>query len=123
MDTKTIIAAITFTAIAGSGTLLPTQANAAKDSAATETPSAPASQGAPASGGDVHSEHEAAKASGKKIGAHSMIGTVEDIDTETGMVNLKTPEGPLTLHFPPKSLAQLKKGDRMRVNLSFNTIK
>lgn len=123
MDMKTIIAAITFTAIAGSGTLLPMHANAVQDGAATENRSAPASQGAPASGGDVHSEHGAAKASGKKIGAHSMTGTVEDIDTETGMVNLKTPEGPLTLHFPPKSLAQLKKGDRMQVNLSFNTIK
>ena len=60
-----------------------------------------------------------APAKGKATGMHSMIGEVEDLDKETGMLELNTAEGPLKLHFPPKSLARIKKGDELQIHLGF----
>lgn len=55
-------------------------------------------------------------------GKHSMMGTVQDIDRQKGLVTLSTAPGPLKLHFPPGSLQKLKKGDRIQVNLSFTAV-
>ena len=59
---------------------------------------------------------------GKALGSHQMTGTVEDLDTETGIVDVKTEVGMLKVHFPPKSLQNMKKGDRINLRLSFNTV-
>lgn len=61
-------------------------------------------------------------ATGKALGNHQMTGTVEDLDTETGIVDVKTEVGMLKVHFPPKSLQNIKKGDRINLRLSFNTV-
>ena len=70
-----------------------------------------AKTGAGTSGG----QGQAAKLEGK----HSMHGTVTDIDKKTGIVGLKTAEGDLKLHFPPKSLANVKEGEELQVQLGF----
>lgn len=104
MNTYTTLVVITFTALAGSGLLFsPTYAAEGTMDATTAKPR--------------HAEMAPAK--GKQSGMHSITGKVEDLDTETGMVELKTAEGPLKLHFPPKSLAQIKKGDELQIHLGF----
>ena len=84
------------------------------------------STGGGASGGaqsSMHGEHKGTPAKGgKAMGSHQMVGTVEDVDTQKGIVDLKTGEGDLKLHFPPKAVANLKKGDQIQVQLSFNTV-
>jgi hypothetical protein len=85
------------------------------------------STGGSASGGAQSSMHErehkgTAAKGGKAMGSHQMIGTVEDIDTQKGIVDLKTAEGDLKLHFPPKAVANIKKGDEIQVQLSFSTV-
>lgn len=59
-------------------------------------------------------------AGGDLMGTHKMSGTIEDIDKEKGIVDLKTSEGDLKLHFPPQSLADVKEGDQIEVQLGFN---
>ncbi len=59
-------------------------------------------------------------AGGDLMGTHKMSGTVEDIDKESGIVDLKTAEGDLKLHFPPQSLANVNEGDQIEVQLGFN---
>jgi hypothetical protein len=54
------------------------------------------------------------------MGTHKMSGTIEDIDKEKGVVDLKTEVGDLKLHFPPQSLTDVKEGDRIEVQLGFN---
>lgn len=71
--------------------------------------------GASASGG----QGGAAKIEGK----HTMSGTVTDIDKKTGIVGLKTAEGDLKLHFPPKSLANVKEGEELQVQMGFSPAK
>lgn len=55
-----------------------------------------------------------------KMGEHSMSGTVTHVDSKKGMVKLKTEEGTLGLHFPPESLKDVKKGEKITVNLGFS---
>lgn len=57
---------------------------------------------------------------GDLMGIHTMSGTIEDIDKESGVVDLKTAVGDLKLHFPPQSLANVKEGDQIEVQLGFN---
>ena len=49
---------------------------------------------------------------------HTMSGTVTSIDAKTGMVNLKTVEGALHLHFPPSQIQNIKKGEKATVELA-----
>lgn len=56
----------------------------------------------------------------KMMGEHKMSGTIENIDHKTGMLRLKTGEGPLELHFPPPSIKDLKAGDAITVQLGFS---
>jgi hypothetical protein len=53
------------------------------------------------------------------MGEHSMGATVASIDHKTGFMNLKTGMGMMTLHYPAPTLKDLKKGDKITVNLSF----
>lgn len=86
----------------------------------------------PASAGDKDkdrtssaSEYSAGAAAGggsggDLMGVHTMSGTIEDIDKESGVVDLKTAVGDLKVHFPPQSLANVKEGDQIEVQLGFN---
>lgn len=53
-------------------------------------------------------------------GEHSMSGTISRIDHSNGKVTVKTGEGNLDVHFPPQSIANLKKGDTITVHLGFS---
>jgi hypothetical protein len=55
---------------------------------------------------------------GGMMGRHSMEGQVTSVDTKKGWVHVKTAEGTMTLHFPPAALQEVKKGDRITVELS-----
>jgi hypothetical protein len=51
-------------------------------------------------------------------GRHSMDGEVTKVDPKRGWVDVKTSEGSMKLHFPPGALAEVKKGDRVTVDLA-----
>lgn len=53
------------------------------------------------------------------MGMHSMGGTIESIDHQTGWLKLKTGMGEMTLHYPPQTIKELKKGDKITANLSY----
>jgi hypothetical protein len=50
-------------------------------------------------------------------GRHSMDGEVTKVDPKRGWIDVKTSEGSMKLHFPPEALADVKKGDRVVVDL------
>lgn len=50
-------------------------------------------------------------------GHHRMDGEVTKVDAKKGWVDVKTPEGRMKLHFPPAALENVKKGDRVTVEL------
>jgi hypothetical protein len=62
-----------------------------------------------------HIRHEMAK--------HWMTGEVTKVDAKTGVIDVKTAEAPLILHFPPTSITDLKTGDHIAVELGFQTHK
>jgi hyperosmotically inducible protein len=51
------------------------------------------------------------------IGRHTMTGEVMDVDTD-GRVKIRTAEGNLHLHFPPDAVKNVKRGDRITVELA-----
>jgi len=51
-------------------------------------------------------------------GRHTMSGEVTRVDQKKGELKLKTAEGMLDLHFPPSALSNVKKGDRLTVELA-----
>jgi hypothetical protein len=55
-------------------------------------------------------------------GEHRMSGTITAINHETGVLDLKTKEGALQLHYPPKFIHHLKKGQRITVDLAYAKI-
>lgn len=57
--------------------------------------------------------------SAEDMGKHSMDGTIESIDHKTGWLKLKTGMGELTLHYPPATIKELKKGDKIAAHLSY----
>ena len=48
---------------------------------------------------------------------HTMEGTVTKVDAKKGWVDVKTPEGSMKLHYPPSVLQNVKKGDKVTVEL------
>jgi hypothetical protein len=56
-------------------------------------------------------------------GEHWMTGEVTKVDAKTGVIDVKTAEAPLILHFPPTSIKDLKTGDHIAVQLGFETHK
>ncbi len=52
---------------------------------------------------------------------HWMTGQVTSVNAKTGMVDLKTAEAALALQFPPASIKDLKTGDRIAVQLAYQT--
>ncbi len=63
-------------------------------------------------------ESSGAAATGEFKGQHTMTGEVTRIDEKKGRLSLKTPEGTMDLHFPPAALQNIKKGDRVTVQLA-----
>ncbi len=55
----------------------------------------------------------------KGLGQHQMTGTVSKVDQETGWLYVKTAEATLQLHFPPAMLRDVKKGERINVDMAF----
>lgn len=53
------------------------------------------------------------------MGKHSMGVTIEAIDHKTGFMKLKSGMGEMTIHFPAPTIKDLKKGDKINVNLSY----
>jgi hypothetical protein len=50
-------------------------------------------------------------------GQHTMDGEVTKVDAKKGWMDVKTPEGRMKLHFPPAALENVKKGDRVTVEI------
>src|SRR5215831_18643087 len=61
----------------------------------------------------------AAAAPGGMMGEHEMTGTIGQIDHKSGVVKLESKPHDLELHFPPDSIKDLKKGDKITVHMSF----
>jgi BON domain len=55
---------------------------------------------------------------GNFTGRHTMTGEITDVDASRGRVELRTAEGDLDLHFPPSALRNVKRGDRVTVELA-----
>jgi hypothetical protein len=53
------------------------------------------------------------------MGEHDMTGTIERIDHKTGVVKVAAKPHDLELHFPPDSVKDLKKGDKITVHMGF----
>jgi hypothetical protein len=53
------------------------------------------------------------------MGMHSMSGTIENINSQTGWMKIKTGIGELTIHYPAPAVKDLKKGDKITVHLSY----
>jgi len=56
----------------------------------------------------------------KSLGEHRMTGTVSKVDHEKGWLYVKTVGAPLQLRFPADQIRDLKKGDRITVNMAFS---
>ena len=51
---------------------------------------------------------------------HKMPATVTSADAKTGMVGVEAGGMALTVHFPPKSMASLKVGDKITLHMGFS---
>ncbi|MGY3040662.1 hypothetical protein ACVWWQ_002285 [Rhodanobacter sp. TND4EL1] len=50
---------------------------------------------------------------------HKMPASVTSVDAKTGMVGVDAGGMALTVHFPPKSMAALKVGDKITLHMGF----
>lgn len=55
---------------------------------------------------------------GDFTGRHTMEGEVTRVDPTKGILSVRTAEGTMDLHFPPSALTNVKKGDRVAVELA-----
>ena len=51
---------------------------------------------------------------------HKMAATVKAVDATTGLVGVEAGGMALTVHFPPKSMADLKVGDKITLRMGFS---
>ena len=56
---------------------------------------------------------------GKNGSMHKMPATVTSVDAKTGMVGVDSGGMALTVHFPPKSMAELKVGDKITLHMGY----
>ena len=68
--------------------------------------------------GDTTAASPSTAAGGDFVARHTMTGEVTRVDANKGKLTLKTAEGNLDLHFPPSTLSNVKKGDRVTVELA-----
>jgi hypothetical protein len=52
-----------------------------------------------------------------------MTGEVIDVDTSRGRLQVRAPEGDLDLRFPPAALSNVRKGDRVTVDLGLRPVR
>jgi hypothetical protein len=90
------------------------------DRSKAESPAGTPSGGAAASGrmSSPSASPATGSASADFTARHTMDGEVVKVDQKKGHVTLKTAEGNMELHFPPSALQNVKKGDRMSVELA-----
>lgn len=50
---------------------------------------------------------------------HRMAATVKSVDAKTGIVEVEAGGMALTVHFPPASVADLKKGDKITLHMGY----
>ena len=58
----------------------------------------------------------------KEMGEHHMDGTVTKINHHTGFITVKTDEGSMRLHYPPKSIKDIKDGSKLRLYLGYSEL-
>jgi hypothetical protein len=58
----------------------------------------------------------------KELGEHHMDGTVTKVNHRTGFITVKTEEGLLRLHYPPKSIKDIKDGNKIRLYLGYSEL-
>jgi hypothetical protein len=67
--------------------------------------------------------HDNNMASGnKEMGEHHMDGTVTKVNHHTGFITVKTEEGSLRIHYPPKSIKDVKDGNKIRLYLGYKEL-
>jgi len=71
-------------------------------------------------GGDWHDKNMASDS--KEMGEHHMDGTVTKVNHHTGFITVKTDEGSMRLHYPPKSIKDIKDGDKIRLYLGYSEL-
>jgi hypothetical protein len=81
----------------------------------------PESGAAAAQGSEAKSERAEKEHIRHEMAEHWMTGEVTKVDAKTGVIDVKTAEAPLILHFPPTSITDLKAGDHVAVQLGFET--
>lgn len=59
------------------------------------------------------------KQSAEDSSSQRLTGTVTDVNKRTGFVTLATADGALKLHYPPRSVQNLKKGDTITAQFAF----
>lgn len=69
--------------------------------------------------GNAQSWDDKGTAENMSMGTHSMGVTIEAIDHKTGFMKLKSGLGEMTIHFPAPTIKDLKKGDKININLSY----
>lgn len=72
--------------------------------------------------GDMHSNMKGMhnKMHKKMMGKHTMPATVTSADTKTGVVDVMSEGMALKVHFPPKSMANLKADDKITLHMGFS---
>jgi hypothetical protein len=95
------------TALAGTGATKTEKSRTSTDPSSASQPAASPSTSSGVSG-----------SSSDWSGRHTMEGEVARIDQQKGTMSVKTSEGTLDLHFPPSALSNVKKGDRVSVELA-----
>lgn len=87
--------------------------------ASAQTPSRPGTS--PSTPGMASPSGSVATGTAAAAGRHSMEGEVTRIDAKKGWVHVKTDEGTMIAHFPSEALGNVKKGDRVTVNLALKS--
>lgn len=118
-----MVATSAFAQAGGAGTTGPAGGAAGSSTGSSAGAGAPAGTPAPGTSGGDTSSPAASPATGTTAsadfsGRHTMEGEVTRIDQKKGHVTLKTAEGNMDLHFPPSALQNVKKGDRISVELA-----
>jgi hypothetical protein len=57
-----------------------------------------------------------------EMGEHHMDGTVTKVNHHTGFISVKTAEGSMRLHYPPKSIKDIKDGNKIRLYLGYSEL-
>lgn len=90
----------------------------AQDAAGMKPAAASSSMG-PMHGGMMHGDMMHKMHHDKNGSMHKMPATVTAVDAKTGKVGVDAGGMALTVHFPPKSMAELKVGDKITLHMGF----